>query len=808
MVRAATQANHEVLPLTREELDIRDASAVEAAFVERFPHAVVNCAAWTDVDGAEDDPEGAEAVNGAGAGNVAAAAAALKVPVVYPSTDYVFDGTREEPYIESDETNPASAYGASKLSGELATAEVNPAHFIVRTSWLFGTSGRNFVETMLSLADELGEVLVVMDQIGCPTYTGHLAQAIVRLLDGDLYGIHHIAGSGEEVFLVRIRDRGVQAGGSRLPSDGRHHRHGPAQGARAPPTRCSAPSASTRSCCRIGTMAWPPTSPIAQGRRHEGAGRRRRRLHRLELRARSCSTATPATSVVVLDKLTYAGRVETIQDLIDGGRCEFVQADIADAEAVREALDGCDAIVNFAAESHVDRSIDEPGGFIQTDVYGTYVLLEQARQLGIERYLQVSTDEVYGSIEQGSFTEASPLDPSSPYSASKAGGDLLVGAYHHTYGIDARDLPRLEQLRAVPVPREADPALHPQRPARRSAAGLRRRHAGAQLAARLGSLRRHSESPCRGKGRPDLQHRRSRRASEHRGRSQDHRVHGRRRVADRVRDRPARARSPLLARPRSARSSSAGRRRSPSTPGFARPSAGTARTPGGGSRSAPATTRTTTSGSTASGSAPDLRIDHVILVAPDLDAAAERMLAEHGLASLPGGEHPGFGTGNRIVPLGDSYVELMGIVDRGLAEQNPLGQMVISEQRRWLGWCLRRRRHRGGRGRARSGRAGDVAPATRRQRAELADRRARRLAGRPTAAVLHQLGRPGRPPGARSAWSTGSSRPASRWLELSGDRRRIEQWLGGAELPLRFVDGDGGLEGVGIGSGSGEIALR
>jgi dTDP-glucose 4,6-dehydratase len=145
----------------------------------------------------------------------------------------------------------------------------------------------------------------------------------------------------------------------------------------------------------------------------------------------------PGDHAVVLDKLTYAGRIETIQDLIDSGRLEFVHGDICDAEAVAVALDGCDAVVNFAAESHVDRSIEEPGHFIQTDVYGTYVLLEEARRAGVERYLQVSTDEVYGSIDTGSFTERSPLDPSSPYSASKSGGDLLVGAYCHTYGMDA-----------------------------------------------------------------------------------------------------------------------------------------------------------------------------------------------------------------------------------------------------------------------------------------------------------------------------------------------------------------------------------
>ena len=150
---------------------------------------------------------------------------------------------------------------------------------------------------------------------------------------------------------------------------------------------------------------------------------------------------------------------------------------------MREALEGCDAIVNFAAESHVDRSIEEPGHFIQTDVYGTYVLLEEARSAGIERYLQVSTDEVYGSIEEGSFTEHSPLDPSSPYSASKAGGDLLVSRLLPHLRDERDRLPRVEQLRPLPVPGEADPAVRPERAARRPAARLRRRDAGAQLAA-------------------------------------------------------------------------------------------------------------------------------------------------------------------------------------------------------------------------------------------------------------------------------------------------------------------------------------
>jgi dTDP-glucose 4,6-dehydratase len=143
----------------------------------------------------------------------------------------------------------------------------------------------------------------------------------------------------------------------------------------------------------------------------------------------------PDDSVVVLDKLTYAGRRENLGDLPEE-RLDLVQGDIADREDVAAAIEGCDAVVNFAAESHVDRSIHSPGEFITTDVFGAFVLLEAARDAAI-RHLQVSTDEVYGSIDRGSFTEESPLDPSSPYSASKAGGDLIVQAFQRTYDADA-----------------------------------------------------------------------------------------------------------------------------------------------------------------------------------------------------------------------------------------------------------------------------------------------------------------------------------------------------------------------------------
>jgi dTDP-glucose 4,6-dehydratase len=146
--------------------------------------------------------------------------------------------------------------------------------------------------------------------------------------------------------------------------------------------------------------------------------------------------AHPDDSIVNLDKLTYAGNLKNLADVADDPRYRFVKGDICDAAVVDEAIGGgVDAIVNFAAETHVDRSISGPEDFIRTDVLGTHVLLEAVRSHSLPRYLQISTDEVYGSVEQGSFTETDPLSPSSPYSASKAGADLQVLAYHTTFGL-------------------------------------------------------------------------------------------------------------------------------------------------------------------------------------------------------------------------------------------------------------------------------------------------------------------------------------------------------------------------------------
>ncbi len=142
--------------------------------------------------------------------------------------------------------------------------------------------------------------------------------------------------------------------------------------------------------------------------------------------------------VVVYDKLTYAGNLDNLIDVARAPRYAFVEGDICDAETVRQTIGkyDIDTIVNFAAETHVDRSLTDPGGFIMTDVYGTHVLLEACRELGLARYHQVSTDEVYGQVLEGSSVETDPLETRSPYSASKAGGDLMVLAYHASFGLN------------------------------------------------------------------------------------------------------------------------------------------------------------------------------------------------------------------------------------------------------------------------------------------------------------------------------------------------------------------------------------
>lgn len=211
------------------EVDVTDAARVGAVMGAEKPAVVVNCAAFTNVDGCESERDVSFDVNGRGAGNVAAAAAEVGARVVQISTDYVFDGRSHVPYKEEDEPAPLSAYGDSKLEGENEVATSGAEYVIVRTAWLFGAGGPNFVSKILARAKEGEPLEVVDDQRGSPTYAGHLATALAKLLAVDYRGVVHVAGSGEaswfdvagEVLRVtgyRVPLRAIATGDLELPA--------------------------------------------------------------------------------------------------------------------------------------------------------------------------------------------------------------------------------------------------------------------------------------------------------------------------------------------------------------------------------------------------------------------------------------------------------------------------------------------------------------------------------------------------------------------------------------------------------------
>ncbi|HEX2102518.1 MAG TPA: dTDP-4-dehydrorhamnose reductase [Solirubrobacteraceae bacterium] len=210
---AATRLGHDVVAVPRAELDVTDAAKVARTIAAAQPQAVINCAGFTDVDGAEANEAGALRVNGDGAGNVARAAAEAGARMVHVSTDYVFDGSKRTPWCESDPVAPLQAYGRTKLAGERAVAHAAAEHAIVRAAWLFGVGGRNFADTMLGLFAERDEVEVVADQVGRPTWTGHLAPALVELAErtGDT-GVFHAAGTGQWTWYEFAVEIAHQAG--------------------------------------------------------------------------------------------------------------------------------------------------------------------------------------------------------------------------------------------------------------------------------------------------------------------------------------------------------------------------------------------------------------------------------------------------------------------------------------------------------------------------------------------------------------------------------------------------------------------
>jgi len=203
-------AGYEVIETDREELDITDEKAVNEFVTSNKPEIIIHCAAYTNVDKAEEDLETARLLNAKGAENIAKAAAKNDAVMVYISTDYVFGGNNNEPYNPDDKTNPINNYGLTKFEGEEAVRNNCEKYYIARTSWLYGHHGRNFVETMISLKDK-EELKVVDDQIGCPTWTVELANGILKLLDKP-FGTYHVCGSGSTSWYGFAKEIFTQMG--------------------------------------------------------------------------------------------------------------------------------------------------------------------------------------------------------------------------------------------------------------------------------------------------------------------------------------------------------------------------------------------------------------------------------------------------------------------------------------------------------------------------------------------------------------------------------------------------------------------
>ena len=179
-----------------EKMDISDTGSVFDTINRFRPELVIHCAAMTDVDGCERDPDAAHKINGVGTWNLACACASIDCAIAYVSTDYVFDGDKGTPYTEFDPTHPVSAYGASKLAGEMAVRELCAKHYVVRTSWLFAPHGKNFALSILKAADVNKELRVVADQFGSPTYAKDLAEFLAMLAGSPLHGVYHFTNAG------------------------------------------------------------------------------------------------------------------------------------------------------------------------------------------------------------------------------------------------------------------------------------------------------------------------------------------------------------------------------------------------------------------------------------------------------------------------------------------------------------------------------------------------------------------------------------------------------------------------------------
>ena len=436
----------------RSELDLNDPVNIDQYFDQHQFDVIINCAAYTAVDRAEQEPNLVDQVNHLSVKQLATIARKQAAKLIHISTDYVFDGESGIAYQETDDTHPINVYGATKLAGEKAIQVEMPTNaVIVRTSWVYSEYGGNFVDTMIKLAKQRSELSVVADQLGSPTYAGDLAKVLLKIAQEQKQlptAIYHFCNQGgiswfdfaKEIFaLCKIGCLVKPIKTAQYPTPAPRPKNTIMDTSKINQALSieTVPWQQSLAACIINigkTIMTSKTVLITGGAGFIGSAVIRHIINNTN------------HQVVNVDKLTYAGNLESLTDVSDSERYQFEQVDICDAVEIKRVFNQYqpDIIMHLAAESHVDRSIDGPGEFIQTNIVGTYVLLEEARDYwsGLDsvkqanfRFHHVSTDEVYGDLEgtDDLFTEETSYAPSSPYSAAKASSDHLVRAWQRTF---------------------------------------------------------------------------------------------------------------------------------------------------------------------------------------------------------------------------------------------------------------------------------------------------------------------------------------------------------------------------------------